>query len=128
MPILVKAQQLQRQLIEDCTEIDQIRQAQQGEREALEAKHKNAREALEAKHKNARGEAQFKKEQLKLKKEQESEEEQLELESARQLQGAYERSVFANAWNWVDAYLRLEHGDAPDYYCFLRQAMLARLH
>ena len=32
---------------------------------------------------------------------------------------------FANAWNWVDAFLRLEHGDGP-YYRMLRQAMLSR--
>ena len=33
--------------------------------------------------------------------------------------------VFATAWNWVDAYLRLEYQD-PAVYRFLRQAMLAR--
>ena len=32
---------------------------------------------------------------------------------------------FAHAWNWVDTFLRLEHGDGP-YYRMLRQAMLAR--
>ena len=33
--------------------------------------------------------------------------------------------VFATAWNWVDAFLRLEYQD-PTVYRFLRQAMLAR--
>ena len=32
---------------------------------------------------------------------------------------------FAKAWNWVDAHLRLEHGDGS-YYRMLRQAMLSR--
>ena len=33
---------------------------------------------------------------------------------------------FASAWNYVDAFLRLEHADAPDVYRMLRQALLAR--
>eukprot|EP00966_Prymnesium_polylepis_P303730 7016391-Prymnesium_polylepis.1 len=32
---------------------------------------------------------------------------------------------FAAAWNWVDAFLKLEHGESP-YYRMLRQAMSAR--
>merc|ERR1719389_362564 len=34
--------------------------------------------------------------------------------------------AFASAWNWIDAFLRLEHGDEAPYYCMLRQAMMAR--
>ena len=34
--------------------------------------------------------------------------------------------AFASAWNWVDAFLRLELAEAPTHYRFLRQAMLAR--
>ena len=37
-----------------------------------------------------------------------------------------EHSPFALAWNWVDAYLRLEYGDHPSIYRFLRQSMMAR--
>ena len=33
--------------------------------------------------------------------------------------------TFTDAWNWIDAYLRLEHGDTP-LYRFLRQALMAR--
>ena len=34
--------------------------------------------------------------------------------------------VFKAAWNWVDAYLRLEHGQGSPLYRMLRQAMAAR--
>jgi hypothetical protein len=34
--------------------------------------------------------------------------------------------AFAGAWNWVDAYLRAEHGHQSALYRMLRQAMLAR--
>ena len=34
--------------------------------------------------------------------------------------------AFASAWNWIDAFLRLEHGAEASYYCMLRQAMMAR--
>ena len=34
--------------------------------------------------------------------------------------------IFASAWNWIDAFLRLEHGAEASYYCMLRQAMMAR--
>jgi len=34
--------------------------------------------------------------------------------------------AFSSAWNWVDAYLRLEHGEASPLYRMLRQAMMAR--
>ena len=34
--------------------------------------------------------------------------------------------AFGKAWNWVDAYLRLEHQDQPTVYYFLRQALLSR--
>ena len=33
---------------------------------------------------------------------------------------------FAKAWNFFDAFLRLEHGASSPYYRFLRQAMMAR--
>merc|ERR1719389_1193730 len=33
--------------------------------------------------------------------------------------------AFASAWNWIDAFLRLEHG-AEALYHMLRQAMMAR--
>ena len=33
---------------------------------------------------------------------------------------------FGTAWNWVDAFLRLQHQDQPAVYRFLRQALLAR--
>ena len=35
-------------------------------------------------------------------------------------------NTFAVAWNWVDAYLQLQHGADSAYYRFLRQAMAAR--
>ena len=35
-------------------------------------------------------------------------------------------AAFAGAWNWVDAYLRSEHGAQSALYRFLRQAMLSR--
>ena len=34
--------------------------------------------------------------------------------------------VFASAWNWIDAFLRLEHGAEASSYLMLRQAMMAR--
>lgn len=34
--------------------------------------------------------------------------------------------IFACCWNWVDAFLRLEHGVDSPYYQMLRQAMMAR--
>ena len=34
------------------------------------------------------------------------------------------RAVFDQSWNWIDAYLKLEH--PRKLYCFLRQAMMAR--
>ena len=34
--------------------------------------------------------------------------------------------AFGMAWNWVDAYLRIEHQHQPAVYHFLRQALLAR--
>ena len=34
--------------------------------------------------------------------------------------------AFASAWNWIDAFLRLELGAEAPYYCMLRQAMMAR--
>ena len=37
-----------------------------------------------------------------------------------------EPDAFATAWNWIDAFLRLEHGAEAPYYCMLRQAMMAR--
>ena len=33
---------------------------------------------------------------------------------------------FGEAWNWVDAFLQVEHGDTSDQYRMLRQAMMAR--
>ena len=30
-------------------------------------------------------------------------------------------AAFASSWNWVDAYLRLEHTAAPTIYTMLRQ-------
>ena len=37
-----------------------------------------------------------------------------------------DRAAFATAWNWVDAFLRLEHEASPQLYRMLRQAMMAR--
>ena len=37
-----------------------------------------------------------------------------------------EPDAFDKAWNWVDAFLCLEHKDQPAVYRFLRQALLAR--
>ena len=34
--------------------------------------------------------------------------------------------MFKRSWNWIDAYLRLEHTDRPALYRMLRQAMAAR--
>ena len=34
--------------------------------------------------------------------------------------------AFASSWNWIDAFLRLEHGAEAPYYLMLRQAMMAR--
>ena len=34
--------------------------------------------------------------------------------------------AFASSWNWIDAFLRLEHGAEAPYYSMLRQAMMAR--
>ena len=34
--------------------------------------------------------------------------------------------AFGTAWNWVDAFLRLQHQEQPAVYRFLRQALLAR--
>merc|ERR1712185_418106 len=36
------------------------------------------------------------------------------------------RRTFRTAWNWVDAYLRCEHGAESDMYLMLRQALMAR--
>jgi hypothetical protein len=41
-----------------------------------------------------------------------------------QLRLREDEAAFASAWNWVDAFLRLEH--KPEVHLFLRQAMLAR--
>jgi len=35
-------------------------------------------------------------------------------------------SVFATAWNWIDAYIGLHHKSEPAVYRMLRQAMMAR--
>ena len=35
------------------------------------------------------------------------------------------RSMFGASWNWIDAFLRIEHGDTP-LYRMLRQAMMTR--
>ena len=39
---------------------------------------------------------------------------------------AYNQSVFANAWNWVDAYLRVVYGASLTYIAVPRQALMAR--
>ena len=36
------------------------------------------------------------------------------------------RNPFATSWNWVDAYLSLEHGSNTPLYRMLRQAMMGR--
>ena len=42
------------------------------------------------------------------------------------LSAVYKRCAFANAWNWIDAYLRCVHGAGSSAYAMLRQAMVAR--
>ena len=37
-----------------------------------------------------------------------------------------EEDAFAAAWNWIDAFLRLKHGETSALYRMLRQAMMAR--
>ena len=37
-----------------------------------------------------------------------------------------EEDAFAGSWNWVDAFLRLKHGESSALYRMLRQAMMAR--
>ena len=37
-----------------------------------------------------------------------------------------DENVFSTAWNWIDAYLRLEYGADSELYLMLRQAMMAR--
>ena len=38
-----------------------------------------------------------------------------------------DEGAFAASWNWVDAFLKAEHGAAsPDHYLMLRQALMAR--
>ena len=37
-----------------------------------------------------------------------------------------EPDLFPNSWNWVDAYLQLEHGADSELYRMMRQAMMAR--
>ena len=34
--------------------------------------------------------------------------------------------TFVSAWNWIDAYLKLEYGEDSELYLMLRQAMMAR--
>lgn len=43
-----------------------------------------------------------------------------------QLRKVYGPSAFANAWNWVDSFLRLEHGVQSDVYLMQRQALISR--
>ena len=57
---------------------------------------------------------------------QKEERERLDAAHARQLHAAYQRSTFANAWNWIDAYLREEHGKDSQVYFALRQALMSR--
>ena len=35
-------------------------------------------------------------------------------------------TTFATSWNWIDAFLRIEHGADSPLYRALRQAMMAR--
>ena len=44
----------------------------------------------------------------------------------RLLMAPQHRPTFARSWNFVDAFLQLEHGAASDAYAMLRQAMAAR--
>jgi hypothetical protein len=37
-----------------------------------------------------------------------------------------DEDTFAASWNWIDAYLRLKHGEASALYRMLRQTMMAR--
>ena len=50
------------------------------------------------------------------------------LVKVQRLQGLLRQSneAFASAWNWIDALLRLEHGQGSPLYRMLRQAMAAR--
>ena len=44
----------------------------------------------------------------------------------RRLLSDEDRPTFAAAWNWIDAFLRCEHGAGSEVYLALRQAMMAR--
>ena len=54
------------------------------------------------------------------------EKERLESIHSKQMQQAYLRSRFANAWNWVDAYFREEYGVDSETYHLLRTALVSR--
>ena len=44
----------------------------------------------------------------------------------RRLLSDTDRPTFADAWNWIDAFLQCEHGADSELYGALRQAMMAR--
>ena len=44
----------------------------------------------------------------------------------RRLLSGADRPTFANAWNWVDAFLQCEYGPDSELYRALRQALMAR--
>lgn len=114
VPIAIKVQQLQRALLQDCAELNSLQSSIQSEREQLDSKQRGERDA-----------AQF--DQLQaVEKRLKEERDRLAQGHGHQLQEVYRKSTFANAWNWVDAYLRELHGESSEVYLLQRQALISR--
>ena len=114
VPIAIKVQQLQRALLQDRTDLNVLQQKQQQERDQLESRQKQERDSTPI-DQMAVAERRLKEERDRLAEEQ-----------GQQLLEVSRRSTFANSWNWVDAYLRMQHGAEDEMYLMQRQALISR--
>ena len=121
VPILIRVQELQRNLLLDREQFAIVQRRLEAERVALDARHQAERDRL-----TARDSAEASITSELIDERQVGETKQLEADHNMQLQKAYGECAFASSWNWVDAHLRRIHGPTSPIYAMLRQALLSR--